>query len=317
MPTQVDESLTPEADELIQKVRATERHQARQDWYKNLLIGGLIVTIFAIIFSFPVSRVDTVTEQRNTAVTQKDNLASVANSSADTALALCLGNNTGAKQLAASGQCELAKQLKQAVLAAAPAPATGPSGSNGTNGVNGQPGRGIIATAIVDGHFKITYTDGVTEDKGQVVGSQGKTGDPGRGITGTTIGGGHLIITYTDGGTVDAGQVVGKDGSNGRGVTQFTITGAYHLVVAYSDGTSQDIGLLPSGPKGDPGVAGAVGPRGAQGNDGQPPVSWTTHNLDGTTTVCNRSASFDYQNPTYDCTQQIIAPTTTPTTPTS
>lgn len=121
-------------------------------------------------------------------------------------------------------------------------------------------GRGITATTIAAGRLLITYTDGVVEDKGPVVGEHGKSG---RGIAGSTItAAGRLVLTYSDGKTEDVGPVVGPegeagqtgaDGKNGRGVVSVTVSPDSRLIVAYDDGTTADAGQLPPGPKGDPG----------------------------------------------------------------
>lgn len=125
---------------------------------------------------------------------------------------------------------------------------------------DGRDGRGITGTQIADGRLLITYTDGVVEDKGPVVGKEGKAGEKGRGVAGSTItASGRLVLTYSDGATEDVGVVVGpegkagRDGINGRGVASVTVSPESHLIVAYDDGSSVDAGLLPPGPKGDPG----------------------------------------------------------------
>ena len=122
---------------------------------------------------------------------------------------------------------------------------------------DGADGRGITATTIADGRLLITYTDGVVEDKGPVVGDNGKDG---RGVAGSTItAAGRLVLTYSDGTTEDVGAVVGpegkagRDGENGkdgRGVVSVTVSPDSHLIVAYDDGTTADAGQLPSGAQG-------------------------------------------------------------------
>ncbi len=52
----------------------------------------------------------------------------------------------------------------------------GVNGTNGRDGLTGAPGRGIDNTAIVNGHLMIFYSDGTSQDVGQVV---GPTGPPG------------------------------------------------------------------------------------------------------------------------------------------
>lgn len=124
-------------------------------------------------------------------------------------------------------------------------------------GEKGDAGRGITGTAIVDGHLRVSYTDGVTEDKGAVVGAQGVAG---RGVVGSTITtAGHLVLSYSDGTTEDAGTVVGpqgaagENGENGRSVVSVTVSPDFHLTVAYDDGTTADAGQLPPGPRGEAG----------------------------------------------------------------
>lgn len=108
-------------------------------------------------------------------------------------------------------------------------------------------GRGIASTVIAGGHFLVTYSDGVTEDKGVVVGTDGHDGKPGkdaapaRSITGSSINSGDLILSYSDGTTEDVGRIVGPAG---RSVASTAIVDG-HLIVTYDDGSTQDAGLLP------------------------------------------------------------------------
>lgn len=162
-------------------------------------------------------------------------------------------------------------------VVSAPAPIAGPTGPTGPAGPTGRPGaagRGITGTQITAGHLIVAYTDGRTQDVGQVVGPAGpagKNGRDGRGITGTTVTGGHLMVSYSDHTTVDLGSIVGPKGDAGRGVVSTSVSSDFHLMVTYSDGTISDAGLLPSGPagpqgeKGGPGADGAPGAQGAQG----------------------------------------------------
>lgn len=113
--------------------------------------------------------------------------------------------------------------------------------------VQGPAGRGVAGTSIVDGHLLIAYTDGVTEDKGRVVGQPGRDAEKGRGVAGTTLVDGNLILAYTDGTAEDAGRVVGPAGDKGdagepgRGIASSAITNG-RLVLTYTDGTTQDLG---------------------------------------------------------------------------
>jgi hypothetical protein len=232
---------------------------------------------------------------------------------ADQIGAACAAGGQTAKDLQEKfGACSQAVVVKQ------PTPTPVP-GAEGKQGKTGDSGRGITSTSLRGDHLFVTYTDGVEEDKGQVVGADGKTGQPGRGISATAIAAGHLVLTYTDGTTADVGQVVGKDGANGndgvdgtngvagRGIAKTAISGNFHLVITYTDGTIEDLGALPAGQDGQ------NGKDGINGNDGQPPMGWTTRRLDGTTITCQRTASFDYQNPYYDCVQNAPEVTPTPT----
>ena len=49
----------------------------------------------------------------------------------------------------------------------------GDTGATGADGADGQDGVGIASTEIVDGHLIITYTDGDTEDAGEIGGGEG------------------------------------------------------------------------------------------------------------------------------------------------
>jgi hypothetical protein len=129
----------------------------------------------------------------------------------------------------------------------------------------------VASTTIVDGHLVVRYTDGTSQDVGQVVGATGDagaTGPAGRGISTTVITNGHLVLIFSDGATTDVGPVVGPVGTSGpsgaagRGVASATINSASHLIVTYTDGTSADAGPVPPGP---PGPVGAQGAQGAQG----------------------------------------------------
>lgn len=183
-------------------------------------------------------------------------------------------------------------------------PSPGLQGPQGVPGAAGPAGRGIASTQLSAGHLVVTYTDGTTNDLGQVAGPAG------RGITGTTINGQHLIVSYSDGQTADVGAVVGHDGTqgpagptgtngtNGRGVESVTINGSSHLIVTYTDGTTSDAGQLPPGPQGPAGPTGRQGPAGPQG---APPSSWTWTDELGRTQSCTRSGGTDAQ-PTYTCT---------------
>jgi hypothetical protein len=288
----IDPTLTPQANLLViehKRRRAKDRHRS---WLNRFGTAGAAIAIIGALVAIPTGKVDALAQDKNAAVSQRDDVSRAANTSADSTLALCLRGDEAAKKLAEAGLCELARQLKAAAVAAAPPPQQGASGINGQNGQNGQNGRGIASTAQVNGHFQITYTDGVTEDKGVI---KGETGAAGRGITGSTIANGHLTLIYSDATTEDVGQVVGKDGvngidgKNGRGVASIAQANG-NLVVTYTDGTTQDVGPLP------------------KGSNGQPPVGWTEHYADGRTLDCGRVQDFNPEEPHYDCTEIASPP---------
>jgi hypothetical protein len=296
----IDPTLTPQANLLVNEHKRQRSRDRRNSFLSRLGMAGLGVAIFAAAFAIPTAKVDAVTQAKDHAVSQLGAISPVANNSADSTLALCLRGDDAAKKMAESGVCELARQLKAAAVAAAPPP------QQGAQGVSGQNGRGIASTSIVDGHFRVTYSDGVTEDKGVI---KGETGAAGRGITGSTITNGHLTLIYSDATTEDVGQVVGKDGAEGkvgetgkpgRGIASTAQVNG-DLVVTYTDGTTQDVGPLP------------------KGSDGQPPLSWVEHFADGSTMNCTRTHDFDPQAPQYTCDQTSAPPpeTTTVTQTTS
>ena len=210
----------------------------RSRWWLVLLAFVALVAIVGVYFL--ASGGNTATEQRDTAIDQKLDLAGQV-------AAAC-----------ASGQLAPTDRLctKAAEAVAEPIP-----------GRDGDPGRGITSTRIAAGRLLISYTDGTTEDVGPVAGANGSAGtngtdgQPGRGIVSSTIEGGRLILSFSDGSRVDAGRVVGQDGADGRngadgrGITSVAVTDG-RLVVVFTDGTSQDLGPLPAGERGAQGVQG-------------------------------------------------------------
>lgn len=290
----IDPTLTPQANLLVIEHKRLRSKERRSRWYNRFGAAGAGIAIIAALVAIPTSKADSLAQESDGKTVQLNNVGQVAQTSADSTLALCLRGDEAAKKLAESGLCELAKQLKAAAVAAAPSP------KQGAQGISGHDGRGIASTAQVNGHFQVTYTDGVTEDKGVI---KGETGAPGRGITGSTIANGHLTLIYSDGTSEDVGQVVGKDGPEGkigetgkpgRGVASITQANG-NLVVNYTDGTSQDVGPLP------------------KGSDGQPPLSWVEHFADGSTMNCTRLYEFDPQAPQYTCDQTAGPPPETTT----
>lgn len=302
--TMTDQILTPVAKNLLDEHRALVRRERRGSWLSFLAGAGLMVVIFAGLYTVPVSAADDATQQKDQANSSKQVLANQATTVSDKTLQQCLfGDDQTRKTLTEAGVCAEAQQLRDYIAKAIPAPIPGATGQPGANGKPGEPGRGIASTSIVNGRFLVTYTDGATEDKGVI---QGPKGDTGKGIVGTTVNtSGHLVLTYSDGSQADVGQVVGtngKDGANGtngangkdgRGVSSIGLVNS-RLVVTYTDGTTADLGPLPQGPK---------------GNDGQPPMGWTGTTSTGKTYTCSRASNFDYSNPQYTC--------TAPTTPSS
>lgn len=297
----IDPTLTPEANRLIRQERQREASLSRGSWYRMLAVGGALVALLALVYFLPARQTQTVTDQ-------KQSLVDAASVSADANLRLCLAGDETARKLAQAGLCELAQELKKAIAQAEPVAQPGPTGASGvagspgSSGTVGQNGRGVATTAIVNGHFQVTYTDGVVEDKGVI---QGKDGAPGKGITASAVVADHLVLTYSDGSTEDVGTVMGKDGAPGptgpagtpgRGVAGTQQSGG-DLIVSYTDGTTQDVGPLP------------------KGSDGQPPSGWTVTQSDGSSYTCSRADGFDPAHPQYTCT----APPTSsaPTTPTS
>lgn len=214
-----------------------------------------------------------------------------------------------AKQNNAAAQT-LADQVRKLGGTPVVSPPPGPSGAQGPAGPAGAAGRGITGTSISGGYLYITYSDGVTENKGQVVGATGAKGDTGRGITGANTTSGHLVLSFSDGSTSDAGAVVGPQGAvgatgpagpAGRGIKSVSTSGG-ELTITYDDGTSADAGPLPAGP---PGPAGPVGPQ------GPPPTSWKWTDELGRTYNCTRDPSSPDSAPTYTCTTASATPTTT------
>jgi hypothetical protein len=152
-------------------------------------------------------------------------------------------------------------------------------GSDGKNGRDGSDGRGIVSTAVVDGHLFVTYTDGVREDKGVIA----TNGENGRGITGARLNDtGQLVLTFTDGTSTVVGRIVGRDGNDGRGITDVVVSSDYHVIVTYTDGTIEDVGALPPGPSGPSGNDGPAG-RGVDTIDfDMTTCTATVHYSDGT-----------------------------------
>lgn len=313
--TMTDQIFTPMANELLQEHRDIRRGRRRKTWLGFFAGAGFAVAVMGGVYLWPVSVADNATQQKNEANSSKQVLASQATTVSDKTLQQCLfGDDQTRKTLTQAGVCAEAQQLRDYIAKSIPAPTPGANGANGQPGKNGEPGRGIASTNIVNGHFLVTYTDGATEDKGNVQGPNGKDGKDGKGITASSVNAGHLVLSYSDGTTADVGQVVGtngvngangKDGANGangkdgRGISSTGVVNG-HLVVTYTDATTTDLGPLPQGPK---------------GNDGQPPMGWTGTTSTGKTYTCTRASNFDYANPQYTCTAPVAPSSSAQPTP--
>lgn len=208
----------------------------RGRWWLIALVLLVLLAIGGV--AYIASGANTATDQRDTAIDQKLDLA------------------TQVAQACASGQIPPTDRLctKAADAVADPVP--------GRDGTSGAEGRGVTGTRVVAGRLIVVYSDGTTEDAGLVVGAAGAPGvngadgvpgTPGRGIVASTIEGGRLVITYSDGARADVGTVVGDDGADGaRGPAGRSVVSTANvgdrLIVTYSDGTTQDAGPLPPGP---------------------------------------------------------------------
>lgn len=155
----------------------------------------------------------------------------------------------------------------------------------GEDGADGAPGRGVLGTSVRDGRLIVAYSDGQTEDVGQVV------GDDGVGIAASGVEDGRLIVSYSDGRRADLGPVVGPagvgiadvDGTTGR------------LLVTLTNGEVIDAGPLPPGQDGIDG-------------ESAPPVSSVTRTYaDGTVEQCTRDGGPD-TDPVFACERERVDP---------
>ncbi|KAA8726938.1 ExeM/NucH family extracellular endonuclease [Corynebacterium phocae] len=140
-----------------------------------------------------------------------------------------------------------------------------------------------------DGHLWVFYTNGTSQDLGNVVGPQGPQGNTGpagpQGPQGNT---GPAGPQGPQGNTGPAGPQ-GPQGAPGGGITKVQTNGAGHLLITLSDGTVKDLGPL-SQLQGQDGKAGQDG---RDGHDGRGIASinsaadgrWEIHYTDGTTEV--------------------------------
>jgi hypothetical protein len=241
---------------------------ARSRWAVVVVVAALL-GLFVWMVRGNVEKVQT----EQTAVSTQQALVEVA----DPLAQLCADDPSVRARVGAA--CEKAAQ---ASTAAAEKP------HDGLDGKPGVAGRGITATMLdSEGHLILTFTDGSTQDVGQVVGAAGKdgaVGAAGTGIVSAATVNGHLILTFSDGTTVDVGQVVGQAGQTGRGVKSTAAVNG-RLIVTYSDGTTEDAGALPMGPPAPP--AGQL----------------VINREDGTTVTCDRSGGAD-SAPVYTCQSQ-------------
>lgn len=223
-------------------------------------LGALILAALiplSIWFTAHAQNTQTALDSANSSVTA---VKSQAAPLAGQVQGLCDGSQgeAAATAVANAGACTQASKVQSAI--AGPA---GPSGPAGAPGESGAPGRGIASTHLANGDLIVVYSDGSSEDVGEVTGPQGATGAAGKGITGSAIVGTDLVITYSDGTSADLGNVVGPQGvagaagavgangqpgatgANGVSVSSVVINSAGHLVVTYSDGTTGDAGPVP------------------------------------------------------------------------
>ncbi|MCK2242137.1 MULTISPECIES: hypothetical protein [unclassified Crossiella] len=163
-----------------------------------------------------------------------------------------LGRQAAAMQTSAAAADAAARALADQVRALGQTPVVTPRPDPPTP----VPARGIAGTTVTtDGRLLVAYSDGVTEDKGRVLGKDGKDGVSPPGITGAELLDGVLVLRWSDGRAEILGRVIGPTGATGRGIRSVTVAEG-RLVVTYDDGTTQDAGALPPGPPGPPGPAG-------------------------------------------------------------
>lgn len=200
----------------------------------KIVITVLIAAVVYLLVDKVATRVaaNEATEEKQDAQDDAVDARQDARELGDPVYSLCQRDAEVRRRLGAL--CEKAAEVKDQ-----PLPAAEPR--------DGKDGRGIAATSIRDGRLWITYTDGVIEDKGRIVGQAGNAGKNGRSITGTAITGGFLVLSYSDDTTETVGRVVGADGRDGRGIASVTINGDFRLIVTYTDGETVDVGPLPSG----------------------------------------------------------------------
>lgn len=164
-----------------------------------------------------------------------------------------------------------------------------PVAINGADGNDGAPGRGVLGTSVRDGRLIVAYSDGQTEDVGQVVGEDGV------GIVASVVEGGRLVVSYSDGRRADLGPVVGPagvgiadvDGTTGR------------LLVTLTNGEVVDAGPLPPGRDG------------VDGESAPSVASVTRTYADGTVEQCTRDGGPD-TDPRFVCDRTTPEPAPEP-----
>lgn len=225
---------------------------------------AIVVSVLAaVVLGVLLARGASSTEDANVSL-QGDK--AVAEGQRDAAVGQSLDLASLVRQACSTGDLQPSDPLctRAAQVQAQPIP-----GTPGRPGDAGAAGRGVVGTSINPaGRLLVTFTDGLTQDVGQVVGVDGKAGADGRGITGSTLQAGRLVLTFSDGGTQDVGPVVGgdgadgRDGRDGRGVASVDQVDG-RLVVTFTDGDTQDVGPVPVGPRGEAGPAGPTCPGGS------------------------------------------------------
>jgi|SRR5882757_394411 len=223
----------------------------------GLLLAVCVLLLVLVLSLLAYARSDRAYKARDTAQTGQAQAKATATKNGQAAQAVATDVDTLCKEL---------KRLHHACPVQSPGETikkitgqTALPGAPGSPGAPGVPGKGIIKTQVDStGELLVSYTDGSTEDVGNIRGPQGNhgargrqgdKGDAGRGISDTSISGTDLVINYDDGTDKNLGPIVGPKGATGdtgaagRGVTSTTIQ-AGHLIVVYSDNTTADLGQV-------------------------------------------------------------------------
>lgn len=212
-------------------VTGDDARRGRRLGARDLVIVALVLAVAFLVYEQVSAKVDAIeaTQQARDLAAPLDELCR---------------DDPAARRRVGVESCDQAASVQAEPPPVAVAPAR--------DGRDGADGRGIVSTRVTAGRLYVAYTDGITEDKGVVVGAPGATGTngaAGRGVVSSTIGdGGELVLTYTDGTTEVAGVVVGRDGADGRGVAATAVVDG-RLLVTYTDGATEDAGPV-VGPRG-------------------------------------------------------------------